>query len=145
MATTVLGLDIGTKFIKYVELDQMGKGRYQLLSYGMAPAPVKGINSEVSIDQESLAVTIKKLLAEGHVRTHKVNLALPEANVFTRIIQVPPLSERELASAIKWEAEQYIPLPLSEVQMDFSIVGESRDAQSNKKFDVLLVAAPTNM
>jgi type IV pilus assembly protein PilM len=52
------------------------------------------------------------------------------------------LSERELASAIRWEAEQYIPLPLEEVQMDFSIVGESKDKEGNKKLDILLVAGP---
>lgn len=145
MANTVLGLDLGTKYIKYVELEHIGKDRFQLLSYGMAPAPIKGINSEMEIDQQALALTIKKLLQEGHVRTRKVNLALPESNVFTRIIQVPPLSERELSSAIKWEAEQYIPLPLEETQMDFSIVGESKDAQGNKKYDLLLVAAPKTL
>lgn len=142
MAKTVLGLDIGTKYIKYVELAHPSKDKYQLISVGMSPTPVKGINSDATIDQEALAINIRKLLKDGNVRTRTVNVALPEANVFTRIIQVPPLSERELASAIKWEAEQYIPLPLDEVQMDFSIVGESKDNEGNKKLDVLLVAAP---
>src|SRR3989344_8753770 len=127
MARTVLGLDIGSKYIKFVELAHLGKGKYHLVSVGMAPSPVKGITSEANIDQEAMAATIRKLLKDGGVRSRSVNVALPEANVFTRIIQVPPLSERELASAIKWEAEQYIPLPLEDVQMDFSIVGESKD------------------
>ncbi len=142
MAKTVLGLDVGSKYIKYTELLHIDKNRYQLISVGMCPGPVKGLNSEASIDHEALGVTIKKLLKDGGVRSKMVNVALPEANVFTRIIQVPPLSERELASAIKWEAEQYIPLPLEEVEMDFSIVGESKDKDGNKKLDVLLVAAP---
>lgn len=142
MAKSVLGLDIGAKYIKYVEISSLGGGRYHLVGVGMAPSPVKGISSEANIDQEALAITIKKLLKDGGVKTSVVNVALPEAHVFTRIVQVPPLSERELASAIKWEAEQYIPLPLEEVQMDFSIVGESKDSEGNKKLDVLLVAAP---
>lgn len=145
MAKTVLGLDIGSKYIKYTELAHMGQGRFQLVSVGMAPAPAKGITSEALIDQETIAATVKKLLKDGGVRTKNVNVAIPEANVFTRIIQVPPLSERELASAIRWEAEQYIPLPLEEVHMDFSIVGESKDADGNRKFDVLLVAAPQTL
>lgn len=145
MAKTALGLDIGAKYIKFVELQQLGKDKYHLLAIGMAPSPAKGIMSEASIDQEALAVTIQKLLKEAGVKTKSVIAALPEAHVFTRIVQVPPLSERELASAIKWEAEQYIPLPLEEVNMDFSIVGESKDAEGNKKLDVLLVAAPKNM
>lgn len=139
---TVLGLDIGTQYIKYVQLEHMGKDQYRLLSVGMAPAPTKGISSEASIDQEALGATIKKLLKDGGVKIKEANVALPETSVFTRIIVVPPLSERELASAIKWEAEQYIPLPLDEVNMDFSIVGESKDKDGNKKLDILLVAAP---
>lgn len=142
MAKTVLGLDIGTRYIKYVELIHLDNQKFQLTSVGMAPAPLKSISSDAQIDKDALAITIKKLLRDGSVKSHVVNIALPEANVFTRIIQVPPLSERELASAIKWEAEQYIPLPLEEVMMDFSIVGESKDDQGNSKLDVLLVAAP---
>lgn len=145
MAKTVLGLDIGSKYIKYTELAHLGSGRYQLVSVGMAPSPQKGITSEALIDRETLAATLKKLLRDGGVRTKTVNVALPEANVFTRIIQVPPLSERELASAIRWEAEQYIPLPLEEVHMDFSIVGKSLDQEGNAKLDVLLVAAPKSL
>lgn len=145
MAKTVLGLDIGTTYIKFVELAHIGKSSYSLVSVGLTPAPLKGVSSEAAIDQETLAVTIKKLLKDGGVKTKSANIALPEAHVFTRIITVPPLSERELASAIKWEAEQYIPLPLEEVNMDFSIVGQSQDKGGNKKLDVLLVAAPKTM
>lgn len=142
MAKTVLGLDIGSKYIKIVELVQYGKGRFSLLSVGMTPAPLKGINSDVNLDLEALAAIIKKLLKDGSIKTKLVNVALPETNVFTRIIEVPPLSERELSSAIKWEAEQYVPLPLAEVQMDFSIIGETTDNEGHKKLNVLLVAAP---
>ncbi len=142
MARTVLGLDIGTKYIKYVALNQHGGGRYELFSVGMSPSPVRGVNSDAKVDHETLAVVIKKLLRDGGLKPRLVNVALPEVAVFTRIVSVPPLSERELASAIKWEAEQYIPLPLAEVEMDFSIVGETKDAEGNKRLDVLLVAAP---
>ncbi len=142
MAKTVLGLDIGTKYIKYVVLEHLGRDRYRLLSIGMSPSPARGIASEVQVDQEALAQNITKLLKDGGVRLKSVNIALPEAQVFTRIIQVPKLSERELASAIRWEAEQYIPLPLSEVQMDFSIVGETIDEEQNQLIDVLIIAAP---
>ena len=142
MAKTVLGLDIGSQYVKYILLEHLGKDQFRLYSVGMAPAPAKGVSSEASIDQEALAATIKKLLKDGGVKKSEVNVALPESSVFTRIIQVPPLSERELASAIKWEAEQYIPLALDDVFMDFSIVGESKDKEGNKKLDILLVAGP---
>lgn len=142
MAKSVLGLDIGSKYIKYVELAHLGKDRYRLLSVGMAPLTSKGITSEAKIDQENLVKSLKKLLHDGGVHTHLVNVAFPESSVFTRIVSVPPLSDRELASAIKWEAEQYIPLPLTEVNLDFTVVGDVKDKQGDQKVDVLLVAAP---
>ncbi len=145
MAKTILGLDIGSKYIKFAELVHLGHERFRLQSVGMAPAPLKGIASDAAIDLDALAVTIKKLLRDANVKAKDVNIALPEANVFTRIITVPPLSERELASSIKWEAEQYIPLPLEEANIDFSIVGETKDSEGNKKLDVLLVAAPMTL
>lgn len=145
MAKTVLGLDIGSRFIKYAELAHGGGGKFSVVSVGMSPAPLKALQSDAPIDQESIAIIIRHLLKDGGVKTKTVNVALPETSVFTRVIQVPPLSEKELASAIKWEAEQYIPLPLEEVQMDFSMLGESADETGNKKLDVLLVAAPKNV
>lgn len=145
MAKTVLGLDIGNRFIKYVELAHGGGGHFSVVSAGMSPAPLKALQSDAPVDQEAIAIVIKRLLKDGGVRTKTVNIALPETSVFTRVIQVPPLSEKELAGAIRWEAEQYIPLPLEEVQMDFNMLGESIDEVGNKKLDVLLVAAPKNV
>ncbi|RJR15194.1 type IV pilus assembly protein PilM [Candidatus Microgenomates bacterium] len=142
MAKIIVGLDVGSQYVKYVQLEHLGKSGFRLASIGMTPVPAQGLSSESSVDHEAVAASIKKLFREGGVKNKEVAVALPETNVFTRIIQVPPLSERELASAIKWEAEQYIPLPLEEVNMDFSIVGEAKDKDGNKKLDILLVAAP---
>lgn len=142
---TSIGLDIGTSYIKYIQLEHLPKQQYRLISAGMCPAPNKGLSSEAAIDREAFAATIKKLFKDGGIKSHGVVLALPETNAFTRVIQVPPLSERELASAIRWEAEQYIPMPLEEVIMDFSVVGESKDKEGVKKLDILLVAAPKNV
>jgi type IV pilus assembly protein PilM len=71
--------------------------------------------------------------------------------VYTRVIDMPPLSEAELASALSWEAEQYIPVPLSEVNLDWQILGskEMPDSESRalkrRKMAVLLVAAPKKL
>lgn len=144
MARTVLGLDIGSQTIKYVEVKKAGK-LPQLLSYGILPAPSRGILSESSIDQQAVVETIKKLLHDGGVKTKEATLALPEAKVFTRVIEVPVLSEKELANSIQWEAEQYIPLRLEEVFMDFSILREVTNKEGIKKLEVLLIAAPKGL
>jgi type IV pilus assembly protein PilM len=88
-----------------------------------------------------VSVALKQLVKDTGTKSHEVNIALPESKVFTRVIEVPQLSARELTSAIKWEAEQYIPLPLDQVNVDFTVLRESKDTGTNK-MEVLLVAAP---
>ena len=137
---SMIGLDIGSHSIKLIEMEKTATGM-QLLAAGSMPTPPKALSSPVQADAEALAYVIKQLVKETGAKTDEVNVALPESQVFTRVIDVPQLSTRELSSAIQWEAEQYIPLPLEQVNMDFSVI---RDAKSTGtgKMEVLLVAAP---
>jgi type IV pilus assembly protein PilM len=68
--------------------------------------------------------------------------SLPESQIFTRVIDMPVLTDNELQSAIKYEAEQYIPIPLSEVKLDYQVLDRPHSQTGDKKMDVLLVAAP---
>jgi type IV pilus assembly protein PilM len=140
---TIIGLDLGSHTIKLIELGKDGN-QYTLMAAGSAPTPPKALSSAVAADQEAMAVAIKQLLKDTGAKSRSVNIALPESKVFTRVIEVPQLSSRELASAIKWEAEQYIPLPLEEVNVDFTVLRESKDTGTNK-MEVLLVAAPKTL
>lgn len=140
---TIVGLDLGSHTIKLIELGRDGN-QYTLLAAGSAPTPPKALISTIPADQESVSVAIKQLLKDTGTKSRNVNIALPESKVFTRVIEVPQLSARELASAIKWEAEQYIPLPLEEVNVDFTVLRESKDTGTNK-MEVLLVAAPKTL
>lgn len=137
---SILGIDIGTHSIKLIEIGKE-KGVATLLSAGSMPTPSKALTSSVSADTEAIAYVIKQLVKDTGTKTDKVNVALPESQVFTRIIEVPQLSTRELTSAIQWEAEQYVPLPLDQVNMDFSVLRDSKTT-TNGKMDVLLIAAP---
>jgi type IV pilus assembly protein PilM len=127
---SVVGLDIGSHTIKIIELAKVHNG-YQLVSAGSAPTPPKSLASNVSGDNEALAVAIKQLMKDAGTRTKEVNLSLPESQVFTRVISVPQLSTRELQSAIRWEAEQYIPLPLDQVNIDFTVLRDSKTTGTN--------------
>ncbi len=137
---SVIGLDIGSHSIKLVELARDGEGA-MLLTAGTIPTPPKALSSNIPADSEAVAVAIKKLLKDTGAKTKIVNVALPESQVFTRVIEVPQLSTRELASAIRWEAEQYVPLPLDQVNIDFSVLRQAKETGTNK-MEVLLVAAP---
>jgi len=137
---SILGLDIGSHNVKLVELSK-DKNGITLLAAGSMPTPPKSTSSNTDIDQQALAHLIQELVKGTGAKATEVNMSLPEAQVFTRVIEMPALSERELTSAIKWESEQYIPLPLDQVTMDFSILSDGKDASSGK-LKVLLVAAP---
>jgi len=140
---TRIGLDIGSHNIKLIEMGLSGK-TYTLLSAGSMPTPPKSVASSLAVDEEALIFTVKQLIKETGCKSSDVNLSLPEAQVFTRVIELPSLSPRELTTAIKWEAEQYIPLPLDQVNIDFSILREAKDTGTGK-MDVLLVAAPKTL
>ncbi len=66
-----------------------------------------------------MAATIRKLVEQTRIDSKNVNIALPESQVYTKVIDMPVLSDRELSSAIVWEAEQYIPVPLANVTLDW--------------------------
>ncbi len=137
---TIAGLDIGTHSIKLIELAREGN-QVALVAAGSMPTPQKALSSTLQVDADALAGALKQLFHDTGTKTRTVNIALPESKVFTRVIEVPQLSPRELSSAIKWEAEQYIPLPLDQVNVDFTVLRDSK-ATGTSKMEVLLVAAP---
>lgn len=140
---TLLGLDIGSHSIKLIEIGMSGSVP-QLLAAGSIPTPPKALQSSLEADHQAVAMAIKQLIKETGAKSTSVVLALPESQVFTRVIEVPALSPRELSSAISWEAEQYIPLPLDQVNLDYSILRDAKETGTDK-MDVLLVACPKTL
>ncbi len=142
MNKKAFGLDIGATTIKIVSVDKQNNG-YLLKSALIAPAPPRGIMSESPLDEEEMARTIKKAVEEAGIEEKNVNVALAENQVYTKVLEMPFLSDRELASAIYWEAERNIPVPLSSVTLAWSILKKPDSASVNEKMDVLMVGAPT--
>lgn len=136
------GLDIGSSAIKLISLS--GKpDKAKLEAFGLAVNPVGNIETENEQEKVKIAQIIKKLWQDAGIKTKQVVVALPESKVFTRLVEMPSLSEAELASAIAWEAEQYIPIPMSEVQLDYKVVAKPAVVSGVAKMKVFLVATPT--
>lgn len=138
--TTVFGLDIGTTSIKAALIKKSGNSLV-LESIGVMPISTKGIMSESVVDQQLLADSVKKLIESAQIKTNLVNVSLPESQVYAKIIEMPDLSEHELAAALRWEMEQYVPLPEDQVRTSWQILGR-KQADGKKTMDVLLVASP---
>lgn len=140
---SILGLDIGSHSIKLIEIGHSGK-TLTLLAAGNIPTPPKALMSPLEADHQAVAQAIRQLIKETGAKSNSVAIALPESQVFTRVIEVPALSSRELSSAISWEAEQYIPLPLDQVNLDYSVLRDAKETGTDK-MDVLLVACPKSL
>lgn len=144
MKNKVFGLDIGATTIKAVWLEKSKDG-YILDAVYTMPAPVKGMLSESPLDQEEMAGAIAKVIQEANIDARSANIALPESQVFTKVIEMPILSDKELASAIYWEAEQYIPVPLNTITLDYKVLYRPGPNDPITKMSVLLVGAPSTL
>jgi type IV pilus assembly protein PilM len=138
MNTKSFGLDIGATSIKAVSL-QSQKNGFLLDSSFMMPIPLKGMLSSSPLDEQEMAEALKKVVDNAKITTKNVNIALPENKIYTSVIEMPLLSDKELASAIYWEAEQYIPVPLSQINLVWTIL------KKDEKVRVLMVGAPTTV
>lgn len=142
MNNKAFGLDIGATTMKLVWLSHEKDG-YKLQSCLLAPTPPKGMLSSSPLDEEEMSNSIKKAVIEANIKTKQVNLALAENQVYTKVIDMPNLSDRELSSAIYWEAEQYIPVPLSNITLVWSVLKRPPKTAASEKMQVLMVGAPT--
>jgi len=139
-----VGLDIGSKTIKVIELSQ-NKDKWELKASGIIGYQGK-LAEQTQDDKElvPLVEAIRKLFKEAKISSRNVAISLPEPNVFTRTIRFPLLTDAEIASAVKWEAEQYIPIPKEEAVIQHEII-EKKEDTSPAQAVVLLVAAPKKL
>ena len=140
MPAQVFGLDIGRSFVKVAKVKVSGKKKF-LEAASSIQSPAGGIMSESPVDLKKLADSIKKCVDEAKIGSDKCAVSLLESQVVTRLIELPPLTDKELSAAINWEAEQYIPLPLKDVNLQFQVVSRP-ESSGRDKMQVLLIAAP---
>lgn len=138
-APTLLGLDISATAVKLLELSETGN-RYRVESYSVVPLPPHAVVEKNIADVESVGAAINKAVKRAGPRTKFAAVAVAGSAVITKVITMPGnLSEEDLESQIGLEADQYIPYPLDEVNMDFQIIGPSE--KTPDAVDVLLAAS----
>lgn len=143
MRSKSFGLDIGTTSLKAV---WFGKKDTALTLEAIVYSPIsyKGILSDSIADQEILATSIKNMLLSAGITAPNANISLPESQVYTKILEMPDLSEQELQAALKWEIEQNIPLPIDQVRTDWQLL-EKREKNGKRIQNILIVAAPSRI
>jgi type IV pilus assembly protein PilM len=126
-----LGIDIGMGSIKIVEIKNE-KGKPKLVTYGFIEHGVDIVHDNSEEAKKRVADLILKICEKAQVSTQKVIAGLPTFSVFNSIINLPLISNKDLPSAIKWEAKKFIPMPIEEVILDWKILKE----ESPKKNEI---------
>ena len=148
--SSVLGIDIGSSAIKVIQIKKK-HGRAVLETYGeLALGPYAGIEvgRAASVPADKIVEAIKDILKEAKTTTTSCGVSLPLSSSLISFISIPPVPEKQLAEVITLEARKYIPVPLNEVLLDWSIipkedayVTEEESAKPEKQgSDVLVVA-----
>jgi len=138
---SVLGLNVGADSIKAIELTAKN-GSCAITGLGIAPTPPDSIANGVVMSVNVLGEAIKDLLANNGLKNRKaVTSVAGTGEVIVRVIEVPTMTDAELAENIKTDLDRYIPFPPSEVQWDAAGMRDLPTDPSATNMDVLLVAA----
>lgn len=135
----VLGIDISVTAVKLLELSQ-SSDRYCVEGYAFEPLPSGAVVEKNIADIDVVGEAIARAVKKSGSRIKSCAMAVTGSAAITKIINMPAdMSDEDMESQIQLEADQYIPFPLEEINMDFEILGPSEDNED--QVDVLLAAS----
>lgn len=128
----VFALDIGTTAVRVVQLASSG-GSWLLSHYAVAPIDLRVSASDSAEDQKKLGEVILSVIAQSGIRTKNVILGVPSSKMFITVVDMPDMPAQELASTIKYQADQYIPTSADESKIDWAVLTKaSADSSRNE-------------
>ena len=143
---TSLGIDIGSKGIKIVELSKE-KERIVLQNYGELKLSVVKKESFQYFDKRTLlpstknvSLAIKAILEEAKIETNHAVFSLPDFSTFFTSFTLPPMTMKELPDAVNFEAKKHIPIPFNEVVLDWELIGNLSDKEGENKVLVMAIS-----
>ena len=144
----LIGIDIGSHSIKIAEIEDSKKGMI-LKNFGMIGLPREAIVEGSIKEMEIVSAALKNLLKNLKIKNKNVATSISGYSVIVKKITIPQKGEEDLEGSIQSEAEQYIPFDISDVNLDFQILGlekeetgeEKEEEEKEELMDVLLVAA----
>ncbi len=148
----IFGLDIGNGSLKVMQTEpgpdsdtvaRSAKNLSKLIGYGSCHFDTRAIKNGVVVEPEIIAEAAKTLFSErliGDITTRRVAMTIPSYRSFTRSITLPSLSAKELSDAVIMEAEQYIPVPIDRLYLDYQPIRKTNDGS-----EILSAAVPRNI
>ena len=137
-SNNVIGLDIGTNSIKLLEVEE-SKGGYRLKNFGITPLPKDSIVNGSVVNHDAVVSAIQHMITNLKIKTRDVVASISGHPVIIKKITMPLATDEELEESIKFEAEQYIPFDLEEVNIDYEVL--TSEEEKADQMNVMLVAA----
>ncbi|MBI5127125.1 pilus assembly protein PilM [Candidatus Roizmanbacteria bacterium] len=137
MADSFFSIDMGEKYTHLADAKKVGD-LLEVYSLGKVETKEGFFTAELEKTIEEQASSISKLISNIKITKKNVNVVIPDSLTYNQILTMPYLNEKELISAIKYQADQFIPMPIEETNIDLEIIQEYKE---EKKILILIVAA----
>lgn len=144
MATRVVGLDLGSHAVRAVELS-LGGGQPVLERFAQVILPPGAIRDGEVVDAISVTAAIRRLWSEGRFKSKRAVIGVANQRVIVRLADMTAMSESDLQSALQFEAQELIPIPVDDAILDFQILDDVVAGDADPKMRVLLAAAQRDM
>ncbi len=148
-SNTYLTIDIGTASLKMAVIKKDDKSKPQFLNYGylesfeyLERSNAAFQTSTLRLGEQDIAGYIKALMKESNLEKHPVIASLPSFSTFTTLLEVPTISDSEIAQSIALQARQYIPIPIEDAILDWIKVGERTEEDGTRKTQLFLISVP---
>ncbi len=141
---SIIGCEFSTNEIRAVEIAP-NEGGYQILAMGYIPLE-KGIIEEGFIrDPERFQAAFSELMSSGGFRSNSVAIGVNNENVMMRYAAFPKIESDKLRNMVLLQAQEFIPIPINEMEIDYIIAGESKNEDNMEQYNIMLVAARRQM
>ncbi len=140
---TVVGIDIGSRYLKALQVMSSGAGRWRVVKAGIAPTPSDAVRDGIIINRSAVAAALKELIRSTGIEATGACTAISGGSVIVRHIKLPRVPENVLRKSIRYEAGKYISSSVDDSQIECEITGPVPG--EDDKMGVMLVAAPNEM
>lgn len=139
MARGVVGLDIGTNAVRVAVLE--GGDRPRMRTFGQVALPPEAMREGEIADPGAVTHAIERLWKELDLKRGDVRVGIASPRVIVRPVELPAMDEKDLAGALRFQAQELIPIPIEDAVFDFQVLEHSADGDGNRMQRVLLAAA----
>lgn len=141
---SMIGCELATNEIRAVEITK-NNGVYQILAMGYIPLESGIIEEGFIRDANRFQEAFSELMSSGGFRSNNLVIAVNNENVMMRYAAFPKVDSEKLRSMILLQAQEFIPVPISEMEVDYVIAGESTNEDNASQYNIMLVAARKQM